>query len=1025
MTILKQISTNIKQTIKSSLAIVLLLGSIAAGVSAFQMAPSGIKNTINNLSGGVTASAAPNCPAPAYFNTTDSLCHEDNLPLSTPNRRCFSLVDMADANGTCFYGSLPLFNCSANVSGQVEVWNSDDGVAGQRLCSKTPQYFSVGSCILYFNNSNNTTTNAGALNKIVNYLNQNGINNGISSNANSNTIADSWCNATNDNGFTYFSIGNGCPAGYRMVMDKGSQFHAKQGSSTTSFLCAKKSFMDGSELGGTPIQNTILYTTHTDGGQTYNNCTSINPNYTTTVISSNGNSGAERSTLCSITQYQASIPGCPVGQNYYQQGNFCYRVFAPLSFTCPAGQYLTNTGTDSCTPCPAGSYCPGGANAAAIPCLPGKTCPTIGLSTPTICPPNTYCTGGVAAPINCPTASPLAPAGSPVVGYCNANSYSINKKYSTFTPAVGTTPAVYGTETENLTGVQGGNTVNAIIRYDNTGGQSMTNAQIKDSLPAGFTYVPGSMRNCIEPNQTLAGTDISCDNLSTTDRNIMFTKLTGNGVGPTSGLYDLGNFDDTSLLFGKKRYMTTQPIGRYYINPEPCVPNIDLFGFTNSNSTSPGNVSGNCKGATDQSARDTLGNRYMIAQPFGRLSSGTVAPCIPSLDSFLFTNINNSPGNVSGTCKGATDQTAYDTYDKRFMTSKASGAYFNSGEPCGPSLDSFEWSNTLNGDGNVSATCIGVNDKRAYDTLDTTRGKGYFIYQMIAPTTPGVTTVGTDAILRSSVQTGTNPIVTPVTDVFVSGTANSITVNNTAPGVTLNLKAFLSGAYNSVTGLMNTQLDTRNLLPIAQPFNSTGVSANVPTAPYTGTESLPALATRATNITDWVLVEVRDATTNNLVSSKACVILADGTIKDAASATIANQTNAATNNITLSGLTRATNYKIVLRHKNHIAIATTPTVSFNSTTAIASLDFSNTATNTSIVLGQNQKNVGTTALPLYALRAGDASGDKAVDATDRNLLNISSEFDGVYNDKDLSLDGQIDATDRNISQNTGEAVANL
>ena len=238
--------------------------------------------------------------------------------------------------------------------------------------------------------------------------------------------------------------------------------------------------------------------------------------------------------------------------------------------------------------------------------------------------------------------------------------------------------------------------------------------------------------------------------------------------------------------------------------------------------------------------------------------------------------------------------------------------------------------------------------------------------------------------------------------------------------VTLSLRALLSGAYNSTTALLNTTLNTRNLLPTAQPFNVPGIS-------YTGSEVLPVLASRATNITDWVLVEVRDGTTNNVVTSKACVVLSDGTIKDTNLATVANQTNTATNNITLSGLLRNTNYKIILRHRNHIPIATNTPITFDSNTAVANLDFT---TNTN-VKGANQfrLNPPTTAnptpTPIYGLRTGDANNDNATDATDRNLLNTSSEYDGIYDSKDLNLDSQIDATDRNLSQNAVESVGNL
>jgi hypothetical protein len=242
--------------------------------------------------------------------------------------------------------------------------------------------------------------------------------------------------------------------------------------------------------------------------------------------------------------------------------------------------------------------------------------------------------------------------------------------------------------------------------------------------------------------------------------------------------------------------------------------------------------------------------------------------------------------------------------------------------------------------------------------------------------------------------------------------------------VILHLKAMLSGAFDATsitasnpTGNMTNALDTRNLLPVSQPYNIPGVL-------YTGTETLPT-TNLSPNITDWVLVEVRDGTTanngiGNLLTSKAVVMLSDGTIKDSSTATAGDLTN----NITLTNLTVNTNYKIILRHRNHLAIATNPTVGFDNS-GQATLDF----TNNFNIIAANQKQVGmsleNTPRTLFALRATDASGDGQIDAIDRNELITSDEYDGTYSNKDLNLDGGIDASDRNLSQNTGEATTNL
>ncbi len=94
--------------------------------------------------------------------------------------------------------------------------------------------------------------------------------------------------------------------------------------------------------------------------------------------------------------------------------------------------------------------------------------------------------------------------------------------------------------------------------------------------------------------------------------------------------------------------------------------------------------------------------------------------------------------------------------------------------------------------------------------------------------------------------------------------------------VDVNLKAFLEGPFNGTT--MDTDLNSQNLIPLSQPYNSD------PTAKwyYTGTESVSSIPN--TNVVDWVVVEFRDAPTAaaatgaTMVSQQAAFILNDGTI---------------------------------------------------------------------------------------------------------------------------------------------------
>jgi hypothetical protein len=680
----------IKKLSKSLVISLVLVGSILTGIAALQVSPNLVSDTLGNLGNNPKVSATPVCTpsfgGTAFFDTNDNLCHEDNLPL-VPNRRCSSLADIPDANGTCFYESLPIFDCATNVQGQSTIFSA----SGYNYCSKTPQYFTVKSCAMPFREAG-YFVKAQSLNWVLNYENQT-----TWYGTNARDVADySWCQYNLNAEATYFGgtcpaeytllpgvddgtggitpdfctptipirpDDSGCPPNYRVVMDQGSEYH-RQGT-YNYFLCGDKSFLDGTTINGNPVSN-IFRMLHTNLGRNtgLGDCAS---NYGSGFSQIGGDLtgfGSQESTiLCSQTSYQASVPGCPVGQSYYQPGNFCFRTFAATSFSCPPSQYLTTQGTDSCTTCPAGSSCGGGVGAVATPCTPGTYSATAGATSCTQCPPNQYCGDGVSTPSSCPP-NTSAPAGSDALVDCMLNQVILHLK--------------------------------AMLS---------------------------------------------------------------------------GAFDATSI-------------------------------------------------------------------------------------------------------------------------------------------------------------------------------------------------------------TASNP-----------------------------------------TGNMTNALDTRNLLPVSQPYNIPGVL-------YTGTETLPT-TNLSPNITDWVLVEVRDGTTanngiGNLLTSKAVVMLSDGTIKDSSTATAGDLTN----NITLTNLTVNTNYKIILRHRNHLAIATNPTVGFDNS-GQATLDF----TNNFNIIAANQKQVGmsleNTPRTLFALRATDASGDGQIDAIDRNELITSDEYDGTYSNKDLNLDGGIDASDRNLSQNTGEATTNL
>ncbi len=122
--------------------------------------------------------------------------------------------------------------------------------------------------------------------------------------------------------------------------------------------------------------------------------------------------------------------------------------------------------------------------------------------------------------------------------------------------------------------------------------------------------------------------------------------------------------------------------------------------------------------------------------------------------------------------------------------------------------------------------------------------------------------------------------------------------------VTLQAKALLQGAYDTTSGLMRDDLRSKGYLPTAQPYN-------FPPFNYTGSEtaSTTVLAVTGTKaVVDWVLLDVRDNTSHDLLARKAVMVQRDGGLLDP-------QTGS--NTLTFTGI-EADTYSVSLHHRNHL-----------------------------------------------------------------------------------------------------------
>jgi hypothetical protein len=285
----------------------------------------------------------------------------------------------------------------------------------------------------------------------------------------------------------------------------------------------------------------------------------------------------------------------------------------------------------------------------------------------------------------------------------------------------------------------------------------------------------------------------------------------------------------------------------------------------------------------------------------------------------------------------------------------------------------------------------------------------------LCPTLPAQYTNNPNWVVSSATQlasaclsatAGSNSVLTdvanclPAGDYYVLISANNdkdtfgatLTVNNNTPtGVVVQARAFLEGAYAGASS-MSTTLRSSNNIPLAQPYNR---------APwlYAGTESATSLSAIPTNAVDWVLLEVRNATTNALIETRAAFLLSNGLIVDA---------DGTTNGVRFQNITSGSSYKLAVRHRNHLAVIGANAVTVPNATPY---DFAATA---QVVAGATQlKNVGG---GIYALHAGDTHAEGVITYFDYNKFAAQIGTALPYSDGDCNLDGVVNGSDFSIMQ---------
>ncbi len=218
-------------------------------------------------------------------------------------------------------------------------------------------------------------------------------------------------------------------------------------------------------------------------------------------------------------------------------------------------------------------------------------------------------------------------------------------------------------------------------------------------------------------------------------------------------------------------------------------------------------------------------------------------------------------------------------------------------------------------------------------------------------------------------------------------------IQDTSPTIptsgNLRVKLNLQGSYNTATNLMKTDLKNKNLISSDNPYDDSIINNPSPIG--------------VSNAVDWVQVIVQNTQNPNIISfDNGGLLLSNGEVLFSG-----NSTKALT-----SG-----KYKVTIRHRNHLAIATDTDIDIASgqTTLV---DF----TTNQNVKGGNQAMIQP---GIYGLKMGNTNSNDRINSQDRIALRLSPDKTNVYSPLDINMDGNISSLDRILNRSVGDSVEKI
>jgi hypothetical protein len=264
--------------------------------------------------------------------------------------------------------------------------------------------------------------------------------------------------------------------------------------------------------------------------------------------------------------------------------------------------------------------------------------------------------------------------------------------------------------------------------------------------------------------------------------------------------------------------------------------------------------------------------------------------------------------------------------------------------------------------------------------------RDYYIYRSSTPETEALTLIGTTTEISftdNSPLTGKSHYYVSAYDIH--NNESTLSTDSVEAVLSANIRIFIEGAY--VGGQMSTFLNSSNVIPLSQPYNTSPWS-------YAGTESVTSIPQ---NTVDWVLVELR-STETTVVETRAAFLKNDGTLVDLDG----------TSNIKFPS-TPEGEYYVVIKHRNHLPVMTANKVGIGYNPALYDMRTDLT------------KAYGTTAMKdlgggYFGIFTADTDGSGTVNASDRSNAWNQRNLSGYYG-TDVDLSGTVNAADRSAVWN--------